>query len=139
MQKHPNVKTFHNYLSMTEIDGNEYYVRFTTQEPKRSKEDQLHNVYISDVKIIKAALSRHLPGLSAPTIYEKNGFKPKISSAKRKEQLGSSETLHSSDDPSSIWAAASQSKGSFKTTTDRKLIDWFNKVKDKGDGAIKKG
>ena len=69
-EKHPTLWKFHNYLSITEIDGNEYYVRFTTQEPKRSKEDQLHNVYISDVKIIKAALSRHLPGLSAPTILQ---------------------------------------------------------------------
>ena len=40
-EKHPTIQGYHNYLSITEIEGNEYYVRFTTQEPIRSKEDQL--------------------------------------------------------------------------------------------------
>ena len=52
------IKEFHNYVSKAVVDGDEYFVRFTVQELKDSR-NQLHNAFVSDAEIVKADNLRH--------------------------------------------------------------------------------
>ena len=53
-----NMKQFHNYVTKAKISGEDFYIRYTTQElvPRRDRKkqhDQFHSVFVSDVQIIK--------------------------------------------------------------------------------------
>ncbi len=61
-----NVFGVNNYISKAEIDGKEYYIRFSVQEVKKPDGNELHNVFVSDIEIIKAELEKRLPGISTP-------------------------------------------------------------------------
>lgn len=64
-ERSSNIEGFHNFGSKVEIDGTEYYVRFTIQVARINR-NQFHNAALSDVEITKAAVEAP-SGLSSPT------------------------------------------------------------------------
>ena len=51
---HPNVESFDNYVAKAEIDGEEYFVRFTVQRNKgRNSSDGLHSAMVTGVEVYK--------------------------------------------------------------------------------------
>ena len=52
---HNNFKGYHHYVGKIQLNGNEYYVRFTLQELNTKKKDfipnQLHSTFVSDINI----------------------------------------------------------------------------------------
>ncbi|MDR2410134.1 MAG: hypothetical protein LBE13_18775, partial [Bacteroidales bacterium] len=61
-KQHPNLVGYHNYLGKVNIEGKDYYVRFTVQEHRTTEEkkearipNELHNTFVSDVEIYNAA------------------------------------------------------------------------------------
>ena len=62
-QKHNNIEQYHNYYAVVTIDGAQYSARFTTQELKDSR-NELHNVFVSDIKITKAGSKDDISAIS---------------------------------------------------------------------------
>lgn len=78
-QKHPNVKGYHNYVAKATIGGEGYYFRFTVREVnvhpgKTYNPNELHNLFVSDIEITKAAIAHNLTGLSLPGIDANRGL-----------------------------------------------------------------
>lgn len=57
-KEHTNFNGYHHYVGKVELDGTEYYVRFTLQEintrNKNITPNQLHSAFVSDVEITSA-------------------------------------------------------------------------------------
>lgn len=49
-KKHPNIIGYHNYVGKVNVDGIEYYVRFTVQEEKSGKRGT-HSFFVSEVAL----------------------------------------------------------------------------------------
>ena len=49
-KEHPNIVAYHNFVGKTNIDGTEYYVRFTVQEEKSGKQGT-HSFFVSEVAL----------------------------------------------------------------------------------------
>jgi hypothetical protein len=60
--RHGNISAYGNYLHRVEIDGEPYFVRLTAQILKDGR-NELHNVFVSDVDLIKADQNGDIPGV----------------------------------------------------------------------------
>jgi hypothetical protein len=66
-KKHPNFVGYHNYLGKIEIDGKEYFVRFTVQQEKTNSKtynpNQLHSTFISGIELYETKTALSYPRL----------------------------------------------------------------------------
>lgn len=90
-KQHPNLKGYHHYLGKINIDGKEYYVRFTVQEgkinPSKKKADgftpnELHSTFITDVAIYENTTNSPI---KPPSTYSTMGTNSGISDTKLQE------------------------------------------------------
>lgn len=66
-KSHPNITAYHNYINKVELDGHEYYIRFTTREFVKGKKelpDNMHSCAVSEIALYenKKANSTNVSG-----------------------------------------------------------------------------
>ncbi len=63
-KEHPNILGYHNYIGKINIDGINYYVRFTVQEEKGKPRNGLHSAFVSNIELYnEKTTNAHLTGL----------------------------------------------------------------------------
>ncbi|MDR3118284.1 MAG: hypothetical protein LBU44_02515, partial [Mediterranea sp.] len=122
---HNNFVGYHNYLGKIEIDGKDYYVRFTVQEvnakPQTIKRgfvpNELHSTFVSDVEIYKNSAIAPVPSglLTRP----------------RQPQSGITKTANNLTD------AATNGAKDVSGVIDTKLQQFFEKAREARENSSK--
>ena len=77
--KQHNITAFHNVVAKVELDGRNYFVRFTIQEVKKPDGNEFHNATLSDVEMSEATIADIHSGIIDPASISSSGLdKPLI-------------------------------------------------------------
>ena len=76
--EHKNIIAFHNYVAKARLDERDMYVRFTVQEVKKEKPNELNNAALSDVEIMSAATDGNPSWIISQATIQRGGLDHKL-------------------------------------------------------------